>query len=104
MPISERAKQFMPFAALKGLPEALKEKERITVPRRELTEDTAQELNRQFSRLGKGMTARIEVYREYGYVKITGTVSRIDENMRIIRLGDEEISLDDIICIELLHY
>ena len=24
MPIEERAKQFMPFAALKGLPEALK--------------------------------------------------------------------------------
>lgn len=28
MPISERAKQFMPFAALKGLPEALLKKER----------------------------------------------------------------------------
>lgn len=28
MPISERAKQFMPFAALKGLPEALEKKER----------------------------------------------------------------------------
>lgn len=28
MPVSERAKQFMPFAALKGLPEALEKKER----------------------------------------------------------------------------
>ena len=28
MPLSERAKQFLPFAALKGLPEALAEKER----------------------------------------------------------------------------
>lgn len=28
MPIEERAKQFMPFAALKGLPEALAAKER----------------------------------------------------------------------------
>ena len=102
MPISERAKQFMPFAALKGLPEALREKERITVPRRELTEDMAQELNCQLSKLRKGMTARIEFYSEYEYVKITGTVSRIDENMRIIRLGDTEISLDDITCIELL--
>lgn len=27
MPISERAKQFMPFAALKGLDEALRRKE-----------------------------------------------------------------------------
>lgn len=92
----------MPFAALKGLPEALREKERITVPRRELTEDMAQELNSQLSKLRKGMTARIEFYREYEYVKITGIVSRIDENMRIIRLEDTEISLDDITCIELL--
>lgn len=29
MDISNRAKQFMPFAALKGLPEALEKKERI---------------------------------------------------------------------------
>ncbi len=29
MDISNRAKQFMPFAALKGLPEALEEKERL---------------------------------------------------------------------------
>lgn len=28
MPVAERAKQFMPFAALKGLPEALAEVER----------------------------------------------------------------------------
>lgn len=28
MPVSERAKQFMPFAALKGLPEALEKKEK----------------------------------------------------------------------------
>ena len=31
MPVSERAKQFMPFSALKGLDEALREKERIIV-------------------------------------------------------------------------
>lgn len=29
MDISNRAKQFMPFAALKGLPEALAEKEKL---------------------------------------------------------------------------
>ena len=29
MSIENRAKQFMPFAALKGLPEALEEKERL---------------------------------------------------------------------------
>ena len=29
----DRAKQFMPFAALKGYPEALRKKEKIVVPK-----------------------------------------------------------------------
>ena len=32
----DRAKQFMPFAALKGYPEALRKKEKIVVPKIEL--------------------------------------------------------------------
>ena len=43
MPIEDRAKQFMPFAALKGLPEALAAKEKTTVPKIELSEETAEE-------------------------------------------------------------
>ena len=39
MPIEDRAKQFMPFAALKGLPEALAAREKIIVPRAELSEE-----------------------------------------------------------------
>ena len=38
---SNRAKQFMPFDALKGFREALEEKERILVPKRELSEGRA---------------------------------------------------------------
>ena len=33
MSVENRAKQFMPFAALKGLPEALEEKERSVAQR-----------------------------------------------------------------------
>lgn len=43
MPIEDRAKQFMPFAALKGLPDALAAKEKITVPKTELSEEMAEE-------------------------------------------------------------
>lgn len=35
----ERAKQFMPFAALKGHMEALRAREQIVVPREELSEE-----------------------------------------------------------------
>ena len=44
---ADRAKQFMPFAALKGYPEALRKKERIVVPRIEMTEDYAEQLDRK---------------------------------------------------------
>ena len=47
MSVQDRAKQFLPFAALKGLPEALAEKERVVVPKIILTEDMSEELNRK---------------------------------------------------------
>lgn len=39
MPIEDRAKQFMPFAALKGLPEALAAKEKAVAPKTGLSEE-----------------------------------------------------------------
>ena len=54
MPRQDRAKQFMPFAALKGLPEAIAKKERITVRKIELSECMAEELNRKFLLLERG--------------------------------------------------
>lgn len=54
MPISERAKQFMPFAAVKGYHEALAKKEHITVPKNELTDDMAELLGLQLKIHTKG--------------------------------------------------
>lgn len=42
---SERAKQFMPFAALKGFEELLAEKEKMIVPKIELSEERKAELD-----------------------------------------------------------
>lgn len=47
----ERAKQFMPFAALKGYPRALKEKEKIIVPKKELASDYLEELNWELKKI-----------------------------------------------------
>ena len=40
----ERAKQFLPFAALKGYPAALRRKEKIVVPKVEFSEDYQEQL------------------------------------------------------------
>ena len=45
MPQADRAKQFMPFDAVRGLREALAEKERILVPKKELSEEKKEELD-----------------------------------------------------------
>ena len=42
---AQRAKQFAPFAALKGFEEALREKERIIVPKVELYEEKKAEID-----------------------------------------------------------
>lgn len=47
----DRAKQFMPFAALKGYPEALRKKEKIVVPKIELPEEYQEELDRKLRQI-----------------------------------------------------
>ena len=58
----ERAKQFMPFDALKGLKEALKDREerRTRVPKIELSDDMADELSRVMARVELCSVIRIK--------------------------------------------
>lgn len=44
---ADRAKQFMPFAALKGYHEALRRKEKVVVPTAEVSEEYAEVLDRK---------------------------------------------------------
>ncbi|MDE7132750.1 MAG: YolD-like family protein [Lachnospiraceae bacterium] len=97
MPIEERAKQFMPFAALKNLPEALAAKEKITVPKIELSEEMAEELDRQMHILTKGQMAAVVYFHKDEYIKITGMVARIDETSRILQIVNTKINFDDIL-------
>lgn len=49
----DRAKQFMPFAALKGYPEALRKKEKIVVSKAEVTQEYEEMLEREFWNIEK---------------------------------------------------
>ena len=50
----DRAKQFMPFDALKGLSEELRKKEIEYEDRRELSEETLEELSEEFNNIENG--------------------------------------------------
>ena len=72
MPRSRRAKQFMPFDALRGLKEAIAAKERVIEPRRYLSEDAIAEINDSLLGLHKGQIITIVYYgdREQSYLQI----------------------------------
>ena len=78
MPIEERAKQFMPFSALKGLEEALASKEKIIVPKKELTQDYAEELNLKLKSLKAGSIITVVYYCKEEYIKLTGMIAKIN--------------------------
>ena len=86
MPASERAKQFMPFAAVKGLEEALAAKECVTVERGEPSEDAVEELNRKLQQLRVGEVATAEYHTGSDYRRITGMVAKIDPVEKFLQI------------------
>lgn len=91
-----RAKQFMPFDALKGFREALAEKERIIVPKRELSEEKKEALDRKLRQVQKKDIVTVEYFQAGEYVQVTGMVSRIDETGRVLNVVDTKIAFEDI--------
>lgn len=86
----------MPFDALKGFREAIKEKEKIVVEKKELTEDDYNKLNEAFLKIKKGSIIRVIYYSKEEYLEYTGMVSEVNESARYIKIVKEKISLDDI--------
>ena len=101
MDISNRAKQFMPFDALTGFREALEAKEKIVVPRMELSEEYKEELDEKMRGIAKRSMVSIVHFVKGEYIKTTGLVSKIDINDRMIQIVNEKIMFDDIYDIEI---
>ena len=93
-----RAKQFLPFDALKGLQEALREKEIEYEEKKELSEDTLAELNNKFNQIEKGSYVKIKYYRNGRYKEIKRIVTYIDYIKKRIQIDEiENINICDII-------
>lgn len=92
----DRAKQFMPFAALKGYPEALRKKEKIVVPKAEVSEEYAEALDRKLRQVKKNDIITVVYFCNDEYLKKTGMVSRIDDTARVLKIVNTKISFDDI--------
>lgn len=95
-PRASRAAQFMPFAALIGYYDLVREQEIVTEPRHELTEEEAEELSRAILQTRRGDLIRLTYYDRGGYKTRAGVVEAIDPVRRSLRLGQQAIAFDDI--------
>lgn len=107
MPMSDRAAQFAPFAALTGYDSAIKETGRLTDNRIELDEEALTALSMKLQFLMDAIDEEPEVEITYfkpderkaggSYLKITGIVKKLDEYERVLVLiSGQKIKLDDI--------
>ena len=97
----ERAKQFMPFAALKGHMEALRAREKVVVPRKELSEEYREALDRRLRQVKRNDVITVVYFCRSEYLRMTGMVSKIDETARILKIVNTKISFEDLYDIEL---
>ena len=123
MQLSQRAKIFSPFAALKGFEESIDEKRRLYVEKRELNEEEQAALdavlrylherteNMRMARESQ-LRARVTYYvpcmdenheaygRRGSYRTVSGTVWRVDPVLhKTLAIGDKEIEIADIAAI-----
>ena len=98
----ERAKQFMPFAALHGFDEIIKEKETAPTVKRELDAEESRILDEIIVKLKKGDLVQVEYYSSDKYVKIEGVITEIDLIFRKIRVVKTDIPFEIIKSIGLI--
>ena len=94
----ERAKQFAPFDALRGLREALakKEREHERQERGEVSEETAAGIEATLIKLKKGDRVRALIFDDGYYVTVEGQVNNFDVTYRYIKVEDGKIPFSDL--------
>lgn len=111
MPMSDRAAQFAPFAALTGYDSAIKETGRLTDERIELDVEALSALDMEYQLLMEAHDEAPEVTITYfqpderkaggKYVSAVGAVKKIDDFERRITMQDgAKIPMDDVLSIE----
>ena len=110
MPMSDRAAQFSPFAALTGYGDAIDETARLTDARIELSEEERAELDykQQYLATLDAPTVSVTYFvpdeRKSGgaYVTHTGVLKRVDEVERMVVFKDGlRVPLDEVMDIKL---
>lgn len=99
----DRARQFMPFASLRGYYDYIREQERVREPRRELSDDQAEELSAVLNSFSRGDMVKVTHYVQDHYEVTQGILTGLDPVFRRLTIVRATISIDDVISAELLQ-
>ena len=94
--MENRAKQFIPFAAVKGYEEALRAKEKIIVEKIELSEEKKAELDFKLHQINKMDIITVVYFNKGEYIRLEGVVSRLDTDARVLKVVNTKIPFEDI--------
>lgn len=108
MPLSQRAAIFAPFSALTGYEDQIKETDRITTRKIELTEEEKEILNRKLQMIQtcgkKNPSVKITYFVPDGkksggaYRTVIGRIKKMDEHLKeIILTSRQKISINDML-------
>lgn len=111
MPINKRAAQFMPFKALTGYEEKIKETERITEKKIELSKEEKNNLNNKLQIINEHLKSNPKIIITYfvkdnkkqggKYITISTIIKKIDIiEKKLILIDKTKINLSDIIQLE----
>ena len=101
MPMSNRAAQFAPFAALTGYEEKIKEVSKEKYDKKEILEDKINEIDLKLVRLKSIIKEKplitITYFKEGTYLSYTGNLKQIDDiNRVLVFTNKKKIPLEDV--------
>ena len=99
---ADRAKIFAPFDALKGFKEALREKEKIVVSKRIISQEEKDKIGNILKDVKKNDMVEVVYFDNGEYIKIKGIVSKIDYVYLELVIVKTKIKFDDMYSVKIV--
>ena len=99
----DRAKQFAPFDALKGLSEAFRRKEIECekMVKKDILDDKVFDIQKNLFKVNKGSVVSLKYYDNGVYKSIDGIVDKKDLAFRFLMIGEVKICFDDLYSVKI---
>ena len=94
----------MPFDAMKGLQEALRDREErhSRVEKHDISDEQIERNSRLLERLERGNKIRLECHHAFHDVCMQGRVTDLSRVLKYLKIGEEKIYFEDIYSLEIL--